>query len=596
MPTASSQEPQLVPAEFIDRYFSALVFLTVSIATYVLYQNALSTGFFLDDATSIKQNKLVHEGEIWSLLERFKLRFVGYLTFWLNYQISGEDATAFRSVNLCIHAVNGFLVYYLANLLFEITYNSASKLKHGKWFAAGLALIFVIHPIQTQAVTYIVQRLASLVALFYFCALIFWIKARLAKSAVPRSLYSLAFVSCAILALFTKQNAFTLPIAVLLVEVLILRSLSLRFWLLFATSGAVLFLVAILFLWEYLPLLDSFTRETLAMSRWEYASRQAVVLWVYTSKFFWPFPLLLDYGYQLDQFPQSQILFAGLAHIVVLIASLSVAKRLPLVTFGVLFFYITHAVESGFIPISDLAFEHRNYLPLFGVLVAFAGLAIAARRYFSRNRVWLSGLYFLLLVLLAQATWSRNMMWADQEALLKQDVAANPDNTRAMYSLALWYQREVRYDESLELLRQIARANNGVLSSRQWTNVVATMINLQLFRDARELLESLMSQSLGRRAEAIFLRQYATVLTAMAEDANAVKSFEASMRVLPLDYDSSLAYGYSLVQLGKFDVARDHIRDMRQRFGPSPRLALLVKSLVIEYRRVREQRNLEVHQ
>ena len=569
---------------WIHRHFTLLTLLVIPLVTFLLYNHALNADFFLDDTRSIRQQPLLMQSEVWPIINGFKLRFVGYLSFWANYQVSGEDASAFRLVNLLIHAITGVLVYFLSRQLITFSSHSEASSSVIGWIAGLIALTFVIHPIQTQAVTYIVQRLASLMALFYLAALFLWVNARTTSSVKHRAFLFLGFGVALLLAMFTKQNSFTFPFVLILTEILIIRKLSLAWWLRVSAGTLLLLVFAVLMFENSFQALDEFTRETTAFSRWEYLSRQWIILWIYISKFFWPFPQLLDYGLTLEHFSQSQIIIAAIGHCVMLALAFYCARKAPLVAFGVLFFYLTHSVESGLIPIRDLAFEHRNYLPFLGFLIACGGLALKLRVVSPTAFAWTKWLLLPLLIFLAQATWARNQMWLDQEALLKQDVAVNPANTRAVYSLALWYQRNVRYDESLALLRQIAKSNDGRLSLRQWTSYVATLINLQLHRQAKELLENLLGNDINRRSRAIFLRQYGTVLTAIGDDAAAVKAFERSAKVLPLDYDSALGYGYSLIQMGKYEAARDHIISMRHRFGASTRIAMLTKVLVIEYR------------
>ena len=197
-------------------------------------------------------------------------------------------------------------------------------------------------------------------------------------------------------------------------------------------------------------------------------------------KVIWP-TQLLDYGVALHGFDTWVFVLAGLGHMVVLVLGLAMSRRFPLVTFGVLFFYAVHSVESGLIPIRDLVFEHRNYLPLFGVFFSAGAALVACADHFPvvlKRTKWLS---IAILIFFAQATWARNQMWAEQETLLKQDVVHNPENVRALYNLALWYQRNDRYDQSMETMKALVKANNGQLNLLHATTYVATLIDLQLY-------------------------------------------------------------------------------------------------------------------
>ena len=563
----------------LEKRFTVFATLLLATLTFVLYQHALNSGFFLDDATSIRVEPLMLQPDILPLYEKFKLRFLGYLSFWLNYQISGEDPAAFRLVNFVIHAVNGLLVYVLSYRLFALSGDTESEKARYRWAALLVAALFIAHPLQTQAVTYIVQRLASLMTLFYLAALISWLEVFRSRSFGARAIWLTLFASSFLASCYTKQNAFTLPIVLILMELLIFRRLTARHWSAIGVIGLIFAVGTFAFVPDLWVTVDRLTRETPDITRWEYLTHQWVVLWLYLGKVIWPYPQLLDYGVTLYSFDTWMFALAGVGHLVVLAAAVAVSRKLPLITFGVLFFYVAHSVESGFIPIRDLVFEHRNYLPLFGVFFsAGAALVACACRYpmIVKHARWIS---IAILMFFAQATWARNQMWAEQETLLKQDVIHNPENVRALYNLALWYQRNDRYDLSMETMKALVRANNGQLNLLHATTYVATLIDLQLFDLALNLLDKLLEANMKPLARAAFLRQYATVLTGKADDEAAADVFEEAMRLAPLDYDSGLAYGYSLIQLGRLEEATTEINAMRMRFGERTRLRMLNRVL-----------------
>ncbi|MDA8815526.1 hypothetical protein N9N48_07675 [Luminiphilus sp.] len=363
---------------FFELHFGWVVFLTIASVTFFLYQHALDSGFFLDDASSIRNEPLMLQQDVWPIFEGFRLRFIGYLSFWLNYQISGEDPAAFRLVNLAIHAANGLFVYVLSRLLFSAVDDRGSSIRTQRWIALAIALVFIAHPLQTQAVTYIVQRLASLVTFFYLAALCAWIQMLKSPSFAGKFGWIVTFVLSAIAACLTKQNAFTLPLVLVLLDLVVFRMVTLRQWLLIATAIAAAFLLTTIISPAFLSELDQLTRETSTISRWEYMTHQWVVLWIYLYKVIWPYPQVLDYGLELFSFGSLVLIIAGIGHAIVLSFAFRFSRTWPLVSFGIFFFYLAHSIESGFIPIRDLAFEHRNYLPLFGLFFAVGAAVVSA--------------------------------------------------------------------------------------------------------------------------------------------------------------------------------------------------------------------------
>ena len=559
----------------IERRFTVFASLLLVALTIVLYQHALSSGFFLDDATSIRVEPLMLQPDILPLYEKFKLRFLGYLSFWVNYQISGEDPAAFRLVNFAIHAVNGLLVFVLSYRLFALSGDTESEKSTHRWVALLVAALFIAHPLQTQAVTYIVQRLASLMTLFYLAALISWVEVFRSRSLGVRAIWLILFASLFLASCYTKQNAFTLPFVLILMELLIFRRLTAKHWSAIGVIGLIFALVTVVFVPDFWATVDRLTRETPDITRWEYFTHQWVILWMYLGKVIWPYPQLLDYGVALNSFDTWVFVLAGLGHLVLLVLGLAMSRRFPLVTFGVLFFYAVHSVESGLIPIRDLVFEHRNYLPLFGVFFGAGAAIVAIVKHYPAGMKYIKWVSILVLLFFAQATWARNQMWADQEALLKADVVHNPENVRALYNLALWYQRNDRYDQSMETLKALVAANDGQLNLLHATTYVATLIDLQLYDLALNLLDKLLEAQMKPLARAAFLRQYGTVLTGKADDEAAVDVFEEAMQLAPMDYDSGLAYGYSLIQLGRLDEANILMLSLEQRFGSRTRLGML---------------------
>ena len=563
------------PQSFFELHFGWVVFLSIAVTTFALYQHALYSGFFLDDASSILNEPLMLQEDIWPLFEKFRLRFVGYLSFWLNYQISGENPAAFRVVNFAIHAGNGILVYWLSSALFRAVDSSSSSQMTQKCVALAVALIFVAHPLQTQAVTYIVQRLASLVAFFYLLALCAWVHVHQSQSSRQRVYWFVAFLLAGAAACFTKQNAFTLPLVLALLDIVIFHKIQARHWLLAGGAFSAAIVITAIISPEWLYRLDTFTRETAEVSRWEYLSHQFVVVWMYLYKVIWPYPQVLDYGIELYSFSSVIMVAAGIGHALVAGLALRGIRKYPLVSFGILFFYVTHSVESGLIPIRDLAFEHRNYLPLFGLFFACGAATLTLGRNRPRALEWAQVLFVFLFLFFSQATYSRNQVWAEQETLLKQDVAFNSENVRAKYSLAIWYERSGSPDKALTIVKEMLRNNDRGITPVQQTLVVTLLIDDGQYGEALQLTEVALTADLSRSLRGDFLRLRATAFTGMGDDASAVRAYERSMTFSPLTYEGGLGYGYSLIQLGLFEEAEQLLEDLETRFGSRPRLEML---------------------
>ena len=218
-------------------------FLLIAVLAILVYSNTFNVPFLFDDNPNIVENPIVmdlkyftqpSEAEIFSgtfQYKEFMKRFIGYLSFALNYKAHGLDVRGYHITNLLIHIINGILLYSLVMLTFRTPWFSDSYLNDkSRVVALFSALLFVSHPVQTQAVTYIVQRFASLATMFYLMSLVFYVTWRL-RTAVRSSesgawknhiIYIMSLVS-AVLAMKTKETAFTLPLAIMLYEFLFFK-------------------------------------------------------------------------------------------------------------------------------------------------------------------------------------------------------------------------------------------------------------------------------------------------------------------------------------------------------------------------------------
>src|SRR6185369_7140364 len=372
----------------------------------------------------------------------------------------------YHLVNLLIHLINGGLVYCLVSLLrkspcFPINHE-ADDYRLIPFFTA---LLFICHPVQTQAVTYISQRVASLATLFYLGTLILWLVARnAAKRNVRILLYGVAF-GTALLAMATKEIAFTLPLTILMLEYIFfggpLRRLvvpAALFSLAAATIPAA-FMVQTGGKGGLLVLLARLATPTNVISRADYFLTQLRVQVTYLRLLVLPAGQNLDYDY-----PVSHVLFSlpVLASLALILAILSCAvylvvrarrneqPDLRLIGFGILWFFITLSVESSLIPLQDVIFEHRLYLPSVGLFVAFVTALMTARRYLNNRKAAAGALVIPALIsavlLSAVATAARNEIWKDEVTLWEDVVVKSPAKVRAHGSLGSAYQRRGLYD------------------------------------------------------------------------------------------------------------------------------------------------------
>lgn len=458
----------------------ALSLALIALVGILGYSNSFQVPFLFDDLTSISENPVITD--LGSFLSGAGLaynarRFVGYLSFALNYRFGGLEPAGYHAVNLAIHLASSFLVYALVRLtlgtpVLVALRPGAGEVGEGRqplqYVPLFSALLFVCHPIQTQAVTYLVQRLASLAAMFYLLALVLYVAGRLAgpnsaaqtpsgaageggraPGAVRPYLCYAGALLAALLALATKEIAFTLPLALMLYE-LCFFGLSRRKKALLggAALASALFLAAAIAasdrpLGELISDVSDQLRLQTAMSRWDYFLTQCSVIVTYLRLLFLPVGQNLDYDYPIrHSLFQPQVLFPFLLLVSLLALALklyrssarggSAGAESRLICFGILWFFVTLSIESSVIPIEDVIYEHRMYLPALGAFLALscAGALLARRR---PRAVAAAALGFVLLM--TGVTWVRNLTWRDGVTFWSDVVAKSPNKARPHLNL-----------------------------------------------------------------------------------------------------------------------------------------------------------------
>ena len=406
--------------------------------------------------------------------------YVGFLTFALNYKMHGLDVAGYHIFNLVIHLLNALLVYWLIILTFRTPYASAYLQKDVlktsdpyRWIPLFTALLFVSHPVQTQAVTYIVQRFASLSTLFYLVSLVMYIKARGSDSSKKaRYAFYAASIISAVLAMRTKEIAFTLPVMVVLYEFMFFRG---------DIKKRMLYLLPLLLTMFIIPLsmmlaqggstgasgIDELTKiaGSADVSRWDYLNTQFRVIVTYIRLLFFPINQNLDYDYPIYRtFFTPPVFLSFLFLLGVFCWGIYLLYRsyksdqanrcwYRLIAFGIFWFFVTLSVESSIIPIVDVIFEHRLYLPSVGFFMAImSGIVFIYVKLANRTKVVAKvfiPVMILVVISLSLTAYARNMIWSDEVTLWEDVVKKSPYKARPHYNLGGAYEEQGRLDDAV---------------------------------------------------------------------------------------------------------------------------------------------------
>ncbi len=454
----------------------------------IIYSNTFSVPFHFDDKLNIVDNAFIKD--IKNFWPPAAARWFGYFTFALNYRFNGLDTTGYHAVNLAIHILNSFLVYWLVLLIFKTAFFTSpvrnfegSEQSRGITTALLAALLFAAHPVQTQAITYIVQRFASLATLLYLLSLTAYGQARLLSfkganrpgnrmNVIAQSiLYVVSFLS-AVLAMKTKEISFTLPVVIILYEFSFfggakqpsLRDLHRRkilYFLPFLLTSLIIPLTLIRSATGWKNLFSVFT-ATNEISRHDYLLTQFRVLVTYLRLLFFPLNQTADYDYTVYRsFFDAAVLFSVLllASLCGLAVFLSLRSRSTfqtgrVIAFGIFWFFITLSVESSIIPIADVIYEHRLYLPSAGIFIAAAAAGVSgAHMAQKRHRLAFSALIAaggLIIIVFSTSTFLRNRVWSSETGLWQDVIEKHPANVRAHSMLGILYQRNRLLNEAIE--------------------------------------------------------------------------------------------------------------------------------------------------
>ena len=451
--TTFDVEPSPQPARLRPLKIAALL----AIVTAVVYANSLAAPFLFDDWLFIGQDGAIRKAWDWDSWQYLNRAFATWTLQW-NFELGkGYFPWQYRLTNIVIHIAAGLTLFGLVRrtlmlpapgLLSGLTPTARpNDSDRADWIAAAVALLWLVHPLQTEAVTYVVQRYESLMALGFLLTLYFTVRG--AQSMKPRDWYIAAFVACFLGAL-SKEVIAVAPLVVLLYDRAFLSGSFAKAWQRRWPLYAAL-MIPTLFL--FVVTRQSFIGDDTGsagfgmkdVSAWEYLRSQPGVMLHYLRLTFWPDRLILDYGWPVAESP---LAIYGLGALVLLLVGISLWatwQHSQLGFLGLALFLIL-APTSSIIPIKDLAFEHRMYLPLAAVIIL---TVLAVERILARLRwpeAW-QGHAALLLVAIAAGglslrTMLRNRDYHDSIAIWRQCIENNPSHPRPYRVLADMYQEQ----------------------------------------------------------------------------------------------------------------------------------------------------------
>jgi tetratricopeptide (TPR) repeat protein len=605
------------------RFAAFLVFILVAL----VYSNTFQTSWHLDDYPNIVRNPRLHINDLRPTTlaqsvfigaeDAKKLyRPVARLSLALNWYWGQDDVWGYHLINLVIHVATALLLLAVILELFKSPRLSGQD-QETVYFVSVLAcVLWALNPIQTQAVTYIVQRMAILATLFYVLGMYFYVKGRMHKMVLRRFWYYTATVICFSLAIGSKENAITMPLALLLIEFIFFqtaasRSQRQKFILVTISIGVVLLILGIIMLaqrgglsaWSDTYRIRSFTMTERILT-------QPRVVMFYLGQLFYPMPQRLSIEHDVALSTSLLEPWTTLPAILTILALIGVGiwqvKARPILAFGLLFYLLNQAVESTFLPL-EIMFEHRNYLPSLFLFWPVANvLKQGADYYHHRNTVIycaIVGFCGLVIIVFGLGTYTRNSVWQTEATLWEDALKKAPNSARPLFNMAKYHYKKIgRYDLALMHYQKAYQANaanpslskamalNGMGSvyyhwgqfeavrnvgvqalaynpyfEAAMYNVARANIKLGQWREADQFADRL----LAKHAKPAYLNLKAFLLLKQNQPHKALEYLEQSLNMNSNNGVGMLYLGYAFSLKEQYQLAEESLLQARQVLGHS---------------------------
>ncbi len=526
-----------------------------SVLIMIAYSNSLDVPFQYDGHRFIKENANIRTTSGVSKLIKLKNRSVFYLSLAFNYAVNRYNVAGYHILNILIHFFNTIILFLLFSKTLSLSKVKERYRKHRNSLSLSAALLFAVHPVHTESVTYIYQRSTSIVALFFILSIYLYACARTSNKLEGKViLFSLTIIT-AVLCFLSKPNAAMLPLFIFLYELFFFQELNFKKNI---KLNLVALLLSLVFIAAYPKLFtpESENKSVAPVGKvvnksseltnslhkglsvifpksWEktYKERgfnsierfmtQWRVLVYYPALMVYPHPSLLRIDYD---FPVSRSLIspwttlpAGLLLTGIFAFALWLSRRDVLISFAIFWYFGTLAIESTFPPLM-IAFEHRTYLPTMFLFLLFT---IGLKYVFdftrtSCNDLSLKGLIFrkenivivLILCIFTYWTYERNIVWKSEESLWKDTVKKSPDRPKPhVYMGKVFYSKSAKAkgEERRRLLEismkeskkavEIHRKNGTPVPFAPYVNLGLAYGRLEMNKEAEEALTKALKRN-----------------------------------------------------------------------------------------------------
>lgn len=470
----------------------AFTFIAVFLFLIIIYSNSFQGRFVFDDTFNITENTNIHlksmdcqdiKQAFYGILGEKISRPLSYLTLALNYYFGGLNVFGYHLVNFIIH-------YLAAIFLFLFIYNALKlpvlRERYGQ-AGYGIALLATVFwatsPLQITAVTYVVQRMASMAGLFYIMSMYFYLKGRTAEKTRNRIILWVFCLLSAFLSVGSKENAVLIPISIWLFDLILIQGATrqnvIRNLMFFVPAVIVAGAVGLWYV-DIGSILSGSAYDNRPFTLTERLLTQPRIIVFYISLLIYPLASRLTLLHDIELSTSLLAPWTTIPAITLILGLIAIAiylaRRNPFISFAILFYFLNHAVESTFIPL-ELIYEHRNYIPSMFFFVPVAIAMVHIMDYFSyKKMIQFTTVTVFTFLMFAQGhiVFERNALFAHPLLLWTDNAIKSPELGRPYNELANEYWNLGRYEETLEFYSKaasLAPSNNRSMSGVYFFNL-----------------------------------------------------------------------------------------------------------------------------
>jgi len=577
--------------------YDLMVILAICFFCIVIYSNTLHSPFVFDDRVNIHDNpkirltKLTLDGIISAGFDSYAShRPLANVSFALNYYLHRYDVAGYHLVNILMHIITGIILFYFVKVTLVLSNFQNMKIEPEKntsinkqncsitnstnssistsprsfsptstellFIAFFITFIWLVHPIQTQTVSYVVQRMTSMAAMFYILSLLFYIKARLANTKRKKQVLFLGCILSGILSLGSKEIAVTLPFFIFLYEWFFFQEISLN-WLkrnsiYFLCIFLFIILLAFFFIGSNPIKIILSTYNTRDFTLWQRVLTEFRVVIYYISLLIFPHPMRLNLLHDftishsfIDPITTflSFITISGL-----MVTAIWLAKKERLLSFCILWFLGNLVIESSVLGL-EIIFEHRVYLPSMFFILMLVSLV-----YRFSNSKWIWGVLLCVVAIVFSVwTYQRNIVWSDDVILWEDCVKKSPQIARPHYNLGLALFNQGRTAEAVEHYLEALRIKPDLEAAHN--NLGNALLKQGRTAEAIEhYLKALRIKPDFERAH----NNLGNALLKQGRTAEAIEHYLEALRIKPDFVDAHYNLGNTLLKQGRTAEAIEH--------------------------------------